>query len=368
MMGKVIRIPIDASDFLLAPYVWKHSGKGSTARIEAAMPGAYVSAVFNNAMDIRLILSGEANSGCPASAMPMIDFSVDFGPFVAHQLSHAGHEYVLPLCDGEDAPALHRIDVYFRSARLSKERWDSSTYNLRIAGFDVNDGASTIPAPRRPKTAIGFGDSITEGVYSDHVRREENDAYYTRLEHNNARTTWFPLVCSALGCEYGQLGSGGQGMLIRHLQMPPLTDTWDKYGKDDSRLVGAKLLPEPDYIFCAMGTNDAVADSGPSGKRDLVDAYLGWLVSVRRACPASRVFCIVPPLGLLAEEVARVVSIANERGDRKVHLIDTAPLRHLFKVNVATQAACDGVHPHGYGNALLGAFIAAEAEKAIGRV
>jgi hypothetical protein len=79
------------------------------------------------------------------------------------------------------------------------------------------------------------------------------------------------------------------------------------------------------------------------------------------------VFCIVPPLGWHAEEVARVVSISRQKGDARVFLVDTAPLRHLFKVNAPTQVACDGVHPHGYGNALLGAFIAAEAQKAISR-
>jgi lysophospholipase L1-like esterase len=359
------RIDIDREEILAAPYVWKRTGTGSTARIEANMPGAYIKALFENASDIGLLVCGAGNTGCPAVAMPIIEYSVDHGPFASVQLTRMDDEYAVPLVHGDDTLTRHQIDLYFRSAMLTKERWDSSKYGFRIAGFEVNDGATAASAPRRPKTAIGYGDSITEGVYSGLLALEKDTVFYGNLAHNNARTTWFPLVCAALGCEYGQLGTGGQGMLIRHLQMPPLTDTWDHFDKEHSRLTGGKLLPEPDYIFCEMGTNDFMNESGTFRHLDITEAYLHWLASQRNACPNAHVFCIVPPLGWHAGELARVVSIAHDRGDRRVHLLDTAPLRHLFKVNVPTQIACDGVHPHGYGNALLGAFIAAEAQKAI---
>jgi lysophospholipase L1-like esterase len=362
-----MRITIDSEDILLAPYVWKKTGIGPDAKIEANMPGAYITAVFKNASDIGIIIGGAGNIGCASTAMPMVEYSVDFGPFVSEQLSKTEEHYVIPLYHGEDPPAQHRIDLYFRSAMLSRERWDSSLYSLRIAGFEVNDGASLISVPRRPRTAICYGDSFTEGVYSELLALDKDTHFYGNLAHNNARTTWFPLVCAALGCEYGQLGTGGQGMVITHLQMPPLTDTWDHYCRDYSRLIDSKLLPEPDYIFCAMGSNDFIREAGTLRHLDVTDAYLLWLASLRTACPNALVFCIVPPLGWHAKELAHTVSISNEKGDTKVHLIDTAPLQHLFKVDVPTQVACDGVHPHGYGNALLGAFIAAKAQKTISK-
>jgi hypothetical protein len=329
------------------------------------MPGAYAKAVFEEASEIGLIVRGAANRGCPARGMPMVECSVDFGPFVSMQLSSVDEEYVVPLLHGGSARTRHHIEVSFRSAMLARERWTSSKYNLRIAGFDVNNGASVAPPSRRPKTAIGYGDSITEGVYSELLAMEKGTEFYANLAHNNARTTWFPLVCAALGCEYGQLGTGGQGMVVTHLQMPPLADTWDHHDKDTSRLTAGKLLPEPDYIFCEMCSNDFVNESGARRHLDVTEAYLRWLASVRNACSNAFVFCVAPPLGWHAEELARVVSIARGRGDRRVYLIDTAPLRHLFSVNVPTQIACDGVHPHGYGNALLGALIATRAQRAI---
>jgi hypothetical protein len=49
--------------------------------------------------------------------------------------------------------------------------------------------------------------------------------YYSNLLMNNARVTWFPLVATALNCEYGQVGNGGQGM-ARMMEYPPLPQTW----------------------------------------------------------------------------------------------------------------------------------------------
>ena len=360
------RFAIDSEDIVLAPYVWRPTGRAATARIEANMPGAYVRATFTDATEISLLIDGSGNAGCPAEAMPMIDWSIDEGPFVAVQLVKLDDEYALPLLIGTGSPAEHRIEVFFRSARLEKERWTASTYNLRIAGFAANEGARVIPSPKRSKFALGFGDSITEGVYSDVLHLDQDTGYYKRISENNARITWFPLACAALDCEYGQCGSGGQGMAISHLQMPPLADTWDNYCANHSRLVDGKLLPEPDYVFCAMGTNDSVVEKGGgSTSLDITEPYLLWLVSLRAACPNAHVFCMVPPLGWHSDEIERAILAFIERNDDKVSLMDTAPLRRLFKVGIPTQAACDGVHPHGHGNALLGALIAAEAQKAI---
>ncbi len=64
-------IPIDAGAILLAPYVWKTSGAGASARAEATMPGAYLKARIRSST-IGLIVDGSANVECPANAMPLI--------------------------------------------------------------------------------------------------------------------------------------------------------------------------------------------------------------------------------------------------------------------------------------------------------
>jgi len=213
--------------------------------------------------------------------------------------------------------------------------------------------SALVALPLRAKRAIAYGDSITEGVGAEGLFTSWN-----LIGVNNARPTWFPIACAALQCEYGQLGSGGWGMSKRSLEMPPLPDIWDLYDSTTSRLTDGLLKPEPDYIFCCMGTNDPGLDITPD--------YVRWLMSMRKACPKALLFCIVPPLGVHLTEVQGAVRARNKAGDHKVHMIDTAPLKEAFRAGQgATSLGYDGVHPSVYGNAMLAAFIAVEAQKVI---
>jgi len=349
---QIKHIPVDHAQILLAPYVWKMSGKGPSARAEAMLPGAYLKAEFRGSATIALVLDASANRDCPPASMPVVEYSIDEGPFVIASLDPAGPLDSLSLADRLDTGKPHRVEVYFRAADLAKNRWRSSTAHLRLAGLGLDLGGTMLPCSARKRKAIGFGDSITEGVGVDGLFTT-----WQKLGVNNARATWLPIVCAALDCEYGQLGSGGQGM-TRAIEMPPLPQTWDHYDAATSRLTGGLLLPEPDYIFCAMGTNDY--------EKDITTDYTGWLKAMRQACPHARFFCVVPPLGVHRTEVGAAVSARNQAGDAKVYLVDTAPLERAFRAGQgATRLAHDGVHPSVYGQALLGALIGVEVQKVL---
>jgi hypothetical protein len=350
---------IDDAKILLAPYVWRRTGAGQTARAEATMPGAYAKLAFRGSKAVRLLVDGTANNGCPAPAMPVVDYSIDHGAFQTVQLTEAGQVYSLPLGDKLDAAKEHRLEVYFRAAGLGPERWRASTVHLRLAGIELDAGGSLAPLPARPRRAIGFGDSITEGVCNEGLC-----PYYSNLKMNNAGATWFPLVCTALDCEYGQLGTGGQGV-VRPIEIPPLPQTWDHYDAKASRLVGGRLTPEPDYVFCLMGTNDHRVDGKKFTMLPIKAEYLHWLGDVRKACPNAAIFCIVPPLGWHKTEIAEAVAARNDAGDRNAFLVDTAPLKAMFSTSGGTQLAADGVHPSVFGNAMLGALITAEVQKVL---
>lgn len=353
------KFAVDDSAMYLAPYVWKRTGSGAAARVEATMPGAYFKVVVQGSAWIRLLVDGTANQECPPDAMPVIDYSIDNGPFQTVRLTKSESVYPLTLAESLDVDASHRLEVYFRSAGLGPARWQASTVHVRIAGIELQQGATLLACPRRGKLAIGFGDSITEGVCNEGLC-----AYYSNVLMNNARATWFPLVCAGLDCEYGQLGTGGQGM-VRPIEIPPLPRTWDQYDATTSRLTDGRLLPEPDYVFCAMGTNDFRVTDGAREQIDITDAYTQWLAAVRAACPNSFCFCVVPPLGWHATEIAAAVAARHEAGDGRVYLIDTGPLKTAFHEARATQLAPDGVHPSVFGNAVLASLIAVEAQKAV---
>ena len=226
--------------------------------------------------------------------------------------------------------------------------------HLSIAGIVLDAGGSILPHARRTRNAIAFGDSITEGVGVDGLFTS-----WQRLGVNNARETWFPIVSAALDCEYGQLGSGGLGM-TRTLNLPPLPRIWHHHDPATSRLTGGLLLPEPDYVFCSLGTNDY--------ELDITADYVGWLGEMRKACPGAAIFCVVPPLGVHKKEIEAAVKARNDARDPRVYLIDPARLGSAFRAGKgATQLAYDGVHPSVYGHAMLGALIAIETQKALSR-
>ncbi|MDR3638913.1 MAG: GDSL-type esterase/lipase family protein [Isosphaeraceae bacterium] len=332
----------------LAPYAWKQ--KGPTA--EATMPGAYVKAAFRGSATVGLIVDGATNRGCPATSMPVVEFSVDNGPYQVVPLTRTDGTYTLPLGERLTTAEPHRVEVYFRAADLTQDRWTSSRTHLQIAGLALDADGTLLPWPKCRKRAIGFGDSITEGVGGDGLFTS-----WQSLAVNNARATWLPIVCAALDCEYGQLGSGGLGM-VRALNLPPLPQVWDHYDASTSRLTGGRLLPEPDYVFCALGTNDY--------EKDITADYTNWLAAVRKACPDARVFCVVPPLGVHREEVRAAVGGRRKAGDVQVHLIDTAPLQDGFRGGAKpTRLAFDGAHPTVFGQALLASLIAVEAQKVL---
>lgn len=349
--GAEKRVPCNDPRLVLAPYVWKCTGMDADARAEATMPGAYLKTIAKGTKTIGLVIDGNANNGCPAASMPVVECSVDDGPFHVTQLARTGEVYVLPIAQNLDPLVAHKLEVYFRAADLTQKRWTTTATHLRIAGVALDENGDVTAPPLRPARAIGFGDSITEGVGVDGLFSS-----WQLLGVNNARCSWFPIVCAALNCEYGQLGSGGQGM-VRELEMPPLPKIWDHYDAATSRLTNGLLLPEPDYVFCSMGTNDY-------GGIDITGAYIDWMSAVRRACPHARIFCVVPPSGVHRNEVKAAVAARNRAQDSNVYVIDIPWLNSTLRARVgATQMAYDGVHPSMYGSAVFGACVAVQAQE-----
>lgn len=351
--GKVI-VPIDRPLVLLAPYVWIRQGEGLASRAEAVTPGAYIKASFRDSSTLGLVVDGTANRGCPVESLPVIEYSIDDGEFHIVRLRTTDAVYTLPLADGLDVGVSHPITIMFRAADLTRDRWRRSTARLRVAGFEIDQGGSVAPTPALAKRALAFGDSMTEGVGVDGLFTS-----WQSLDVNNARATWFPIVASALGCEYGQFGSGGLGM-TRELEIPPLSRIWDRYDAKTSRLIEGKLTPEPDYIFCFLGTNDY--------EKDITNDYINWLIAMRAACPRALFFCIPPPLGVHRGEVDAAVADRRKAGDSNVHLIALDELKSAFRAGRgATRLAHDGVHPSAYGQAIVAASIAVKVQRILNR-
>jgi hypothetical protein len=346
-------VPCDNPDFGLAPYVWKQTGANGDARAEATFPGAYFKTIVKGSSTLGVVIDGTANNGCPVSSMPVIEYSMDDGPFTIVPLTQTGLLYTLPVINELDATASHRFEFYFRAADLGQNRWTASTAHLRIAGISIDATGLLAPYPMRLKRAIAYGDSITEGVGVD-----SKFTSWQILGPNNGRCTWVGLVCSALNCEYGQIGSGGQGLVTAY-NVPGCVSAWDHYDSTSSRLVDGSLVPEPDYLFCAHGNNDHV---------DLTSDYTAWLGTVRQACPHTRIFCVVPPAGIHRSEIAAAVNARRQTGDGRVYLIDIPWMTPLApNLGKPSAGSYDGGHPTLYGQAVFGTGIAARVQEILSK-
>ena len=353
LWAAVTTVPCDNPNFKLAPYVWKSNGAGASARAEATFPGAYLKTIIKGTTTLGLVIDGTANNGCPTSSMPVIEYSIDDSPFTIVPLTQTGTLYTLPIANGLDATASHKFEFYFRAADLGQNRWTASTAHLRIAGISIDTTGILAAYPMRPKNAICYGDSITEGVGVD-----SKFTSWQILGPNNARCAWLGLVCSALNCEYGQIGSGGQGLVTAY-NVPECVTAWDHYDSTTSRLIGGRLVPEPDYLFCAHGNND---------HKDLTSAYTGWLSTVRKACPHTRLFCVVPPAGIHRNEITAAVNARNQAGDARVYLIDIRLMNTLApNTGKATPGSYDGGHLALYGQAVFAAGIAVKVREILSK-
>jgi lysophospholipase L1-like esterase len=198
---------------------------------------------------------------------------------------------------------------------------------------------------------IGFGDSITEGVGVEAYFHSWND-----ISPNNSGKTWVPLLASTLDCEYGQLGSSGLGML-KPLEVPPLPQSWNFYDAGHSKLQDGLLVPEPDYIFNNLGTNDP-------DDADITAVYTQWLIDARKAAPHARLFAIVPLMGKHRAEIIAAVKARNDAGDARVWLIDLPELQPWFHyMPDGTALAHEGVHPTAEGHAFFAAHLAMKVQK-----
>ena len=93
--------------------------------------------------------------------------------------------------------------------------------------------------------------------------------------------------------------------MTRQLNLPPLRQIWDHHDPATSRLTGGLLLPEPDYVFCSLGTNDF--------EKDITADYIAWLADVAAQLPARLAVLHRPAAGRAQERNRSGRQSANER-------------------------------------------------------
>ncbi len=330
--------PVNDPNIAFSPYNWYRSG---TAFAQTPNPGAYLKLGFSGS-SIGVNLDVSALQGVPASHYPVIRYSVDGGPAVTVQLSPTTSS--LPCAKGL-RPGNHSLLLQYVAGYVFLDFWTPVNV-IRVTGFTLDDGASTVAPMKQPLIALFLGDSITNG---DDDTATFANGITNAVDTQDATVGYASVVASAIGAEYGMVAYGGASWDGRAADghTPGLMTFATMLDSLHSRLVDGKLSPVPTDIFINMGEN-----SGP-GKGDVQK-----LLSALRAAssPKTNLFLIVPFSGRSRDPLSAGFNDyrACARRDDHAFMLDLGDNTYLTDAG-PTMLSVDGQHPLATLHGLLGA-------------
>ena len=270
-------VPFNDAHWFFSPYNWTPLGTTETVANE---PGAYCSLTF--AGSSQAVLSLDTTGIPPAigsatSTTMVVQGSIDNNPSPPHTLLTTDTQLTLAT---SLSPSAHTLRFWFvasnnyGSTADYKDRWTQTVpvtggylvppQSLRLTGLSLDSGATVAPPTVRPKRALFFGDSITEGLHVYSANPAISDS---------ART--FAIICvQQLNAEYGIVGNPGQGWVktLNGSGVPAFGQAFSQFYAGTPRFPLPNGVQAPDYVFLNMGTNDDLSpnDFNGDGLSDLV--------------------------------------------------------------------------------------------------
>jgi len=234
------------------------------------------------------------------------------------------------LTSGEKDPV---IDLYIKGMSPSERRWDADipVNTLKITGFTVDDGATTVPASLPDKIWLNIGDSIMSGDGA--LQAEKGGRPKVWATSGDARASYGYLLAKQYGYRESRLAFGGYNWLGGMAKVPALTTLIDQHTEKISRLVDDVLKPEPAVVLINLGAN------GVTPEAEIVSA----LKRVRsRAGKDAKLIVMIPTSGAAMEVTTQALNnYKNSEKDNLAYLVD------LGKFTFGT---CDGLHPTAAGH------------------
>jgi lysophospholipase L1-like esterase len=368
----------NSNALLFSPYTWTATGNGA----QTSNAGAYLKFRFNGTQATLNV----DNTGL--TSFPLLDVFVD-GRQVADQL------WLKNVTNGQaviynGSAGNHDVVVYFRrrevfdganptvAARKIND-WATDAEHLRVTGVTVDGGTGFLENTfRREKTAVFFGDSITEGgpqVFEPNTPDRPVDYPYANVPNNASYKTYAARLGDLLGVDYGQVGWSGSGWLrpTTPTGNPPFTDSWLRYNGQSSAT--RDFNPQPDYIFVNLGTNDVPFNSGENSLNfNVTDTAYNWIRSARERVPGAEIFVIYPfnqtKNAELRQAIARYQT--DFPADRQVHALNLGaegarglPVPYQDSLYIA-DFAVDAVHPTASRHQTLAGLLLDKIEPTIG--
>jgi lysophospholipase L1-like esterase len=343
---------VNNQSLLFSPYGWGTVGNG----VQTSNAGAYLKFRFNGSQATLNVDTSNQTS------FPLLDVYVD-GRQTGDQLwlKNATNGQIQLFGGGVGD---HDVVVYFRRRELfdgtnplvtavKQQDWLTDAEHLRVTGVEVNGGSGFLNNSfARSKTAVFFGDSITEGgvqTFEPNAPDRPANFPFTDIVNNFSYKTYAARLGDLLNVEYGQVGWSGSGWVRPSTPTgnPPILDSWLRYNGQST--TPRNFNPQPDYVFINLGTNDIPFNSGENNINfNVTDTAYNWLKEARQRVPGAEIFVIYPFNQTKNAELRQgIVRYLNENpGDTKVHALNLGAegARGLVGSYIA-EFAVDSVHP-----------------------
>ena len=318
-------IPVTDSNLLsaLTPENWVCQ----TDSINSTVCGASFTLGFNGTQQVALQVDNAHLSASVASRYPIITWSVNGGAFQAHQLV-AGETSIL-LAAGVTNPV---VDLYVKGMSPFEDRYtgDVPPNSVKITGFLVDAGGSTVAATLPANVWLNIGDSIMSGDAAAYAAGQGRPPDAGWAASDDGRASYGYLLARHYGYREARLAYGGYDWGGGPV---PLRTLIDQKTSTISRLSGGFLSPIPEVVLINLGEN------GVPAATDVTQA----LVKLRsRVNPATKIIVMIPVAGTARSAVTQdFASYTNSSGDASAFLVDLGQIAY---------ATADGQHPTAAGH------------------
>jgi lysophospholipase L1-like esterase len=220
------------------------------------------------------------------------------------------------------APGEHRLVI--------RKRTEAYVGEGQLFGFELDRGASVLPAVPLARRIEFLGDSITAGYGVD----GPDEKCLFSAETQNYSNTYAALTARALGAEQIAVAASGTGVSRnwRNNTENTMGAIYDRILPTDYRILWDFSRWKPDVVVLNLGTNDFA--SGDPGRDAFIEAYRTLISKVRQNYPSALVVVTLGPMlsdlwpqGAQALTKARaylssLVTGINNAGDTRVKLLE----------------------------------------------
>jgi hypothetical protein len=335
---------VDNSALNWSPYNWDTLEVGdfsvTTKTKQTSCCGAYLKFRATGTTSIVLNVDGSTLSGVTS---PLLIWTINNGTQQSASISSATTSVTLGSSLTTGTTYSVELWVYGMDS-TSGNRWGSAgvspTNVVRINGVTLTSGGTlSAPALVQPRTALFFGDSITEG------RAVVNT---TQPNDHGRSYAWF--VGTGMACEYGIVGYGSQGwQLGGTASIPTFITAWNYHSSGRAR----SFSTPPDYVFVGHGAN------GTNSAATITT----WLGDARAAFGANTWIILISPFGgkdtsIIATGVANYQTAnPNDKKILHVDISDIVPTGGMTILGSPTFQTSDGLHPRDFMHAMCGGAI-----------